>query len=468
MRGDRVMLAGVVAVALMMRLAGAGDRLTADEGYSWLVGSAPDAGAFLERLAVFENTPPLPYLLLTPLPLDDEVWIRLPSIVAAVASVAVLYYAIRALAGSRVALVAALALAVAPYHVIVSNLSRGFVLAGLGLMLALWAAARLVRDGDGRWWALYAAGSVVALYSEYNAALTLLPLTGALIAAGLRPWRRVALLGLAPLLALVPWTPELLRSLDKIDETKVAPSYPNPSPGVVRDEVVMLFFGEHGSTFSDGVHALGLLAVASALAVAAWLVWRREAELAPGPQPDGVRRPVFWLLAGTAAGTFVLHALAAYAGLDLFSVRYLTVLIALSVALLACALALVPWRPALPLAAAGLLAVGVAGFLHREGRELEPDLARARAPAAGADTVLTNTPAVSFYLRDLGVVLDRPFGLGPGLEPETRARGSSYAVVDDARVGDGARPGPGREVTLSAIGGELVVRLVPARSPPAD
>ena len=113
-RGEPVALIVVVALALAVRLAGAGDRLTADEGYSWLVGSAPDVGSFLARLAAFENTPPLFYALLTPLPLDDEVWIRLPSIAAGVASVAALYYAVRALAGSRVGLVAALVLAIAP------------------------------------------------------------------------------------------------------------------------------------------------------------------------------------------------------------------------------------------------------------------------------------------------------------------------------------------------------------------
>ena len=463
MLGAPLALVGVVALALVVRLAGAGDRLTADEGYSWLVGSAPDVGSFLNRLAAFENTPPLFYALLTPLPLDDEVWIRLPSIVAGVASVAALYYAVRALAGSRVGLMAALVLAVAPYHVIFSNSSRGFVLAGLGLVLALWAAARLVRGGDQRWWVLYAGGAVVALYSEYDAALTLVPLAGALIVAGLRPWRRVALLGLAPLLSLVPWTPELLRSLDKLNETKTAPDYPDPTPGVVRDEIVPLFFGEHGATYSAGVHTLQFLAVAGALALAAWLLWRGEGQVAPGPEPPAVRRPVFWLLAGTAAGALVLHALAAYAGLDLFSTRYLTALLPLCAALLACGVALVPWRSALPLAAAVLIALGVAVFLHREGRELEPDLGRAETSARGADAqvILTNSSVVAFYLRDLQVVLDRPFGLGPGLEQETRADGLPYAVVDRRRIGDGPRPGPGRSMTLSAPGGEFVVRLVP-------
>ena len=99
-----------------------------------------------------------------------------------------------------------------------------------------------------------------------------------------------------------------------------------------------------------------------------------------------------------------------YAGLDLFSTRYLTALLPLSAALLACGVALVPWRPALPLAAVVLLALGVAVFVHREGRELEPDLRRAEALARAVDArvILTNSSAVAFYLRHLQVVLDRP------------------------------------------------------------
>src|SRR3954468_13211329 len=182
--GDRrVLLAGIVLLALACRLAGIGDRLSADEGYSWLVGNAVYPGDFRDLLAAYENTPPLYYLLLLPLPLhDDEVWLRLPSLIAGVAAVPVLYAAVRALLDTRAALLSALALAVAPYAVSFSNYARGFSLATLGLVVALWGAARLAKGGGPRWWWLYAAGAVGALYSEYVAALCLLPLALALTA----------------------------------------------------------------------------------------------------------------------------------------------------------------------------------------------------------------------------------------------------------------------------------------------
>ena len=140
-----MLLAGIVLLAVLVRLAGIGDRLSEDEGFSWLVASAPSADVFLDRLAAYENTPPLFYLLLAPLPLDDEHWLRLPALVAGVACVPVLYLAVRPLLGTRAALLSALGLAVAPYAVNWSNFSRGFMVANLGLLIALWAVVQAGR-----------------------------------------------------------------------------------------------------------------------------------------------------------------------------------------------------------------------------------------------------------------------------------------------------------------------------------
>lgn len=145
---DPMVLLGVIIFAgLVLRVVDAGTRINEDEGYSWLVATAPSAGAFLSRLARFENTPPLFYVLLVPLPLDSEVWLRLPSILAGVASIPVLYAIVRPLLGVRAALLAALGLAVAPFAVSYSDFSRGFMVAGLGVLVALLSAQRLAGGG---------------------------------------------------------------------------------------------------------------------------------------------------------------------------------------------------------------------------------------------------------------------------------------------------------------------------------
>ncbi len=165
-----------MAVAVIVRLVGLDDRLSDAEGYSWLVASAPDAAAFFDRLADYENTPPLFYALLAPLPLDSEAWLRLPALVPSVACVPVLYALVRPLLGTPAALLAAAGLAVAPFHVSYANYSRGFMLAALGVLLAAWAIARLAQGGRARWWWLYLAGATVALHSEYDSVLALAPL----------------------------------------------------------------------------------------------------------------------------------------------------------------------------------------------------------------------------------------------------------------------------------------------------
>jgi 4-amino-4-deoxy-L-arabinose transferase-like glycosyltransferase len=438
-------------VAVACRAAGAGDALSADEGYSWLVASAPDADAFLDSLALYENTPPLFYVLLVPLPLDDEVWIRLPALIAGVASVPVLYVAVRPLLGERAALLAALGLAVAPYHVSFSNYARAFTLATLFLLLALWAVARLARGGRRRWWWLYALGAAAALYSQYYSVLFLLPLLAALTAARARPVREVVLFGLAPFLALLPWIGEIDRSRDLAGVTKVDPTYPDPSPGALRDLVAPLFFGEHGSAGAAAGRWLQLLAVAALLAAAVILLRRRAR------RDDGARLAL-WLFGGTAAGTLVLHGVVALAGPDVFETRYLTALVPLSAALLAGGLDSLPWRSAAPVTAAALAALGAAVILQRSDRELEPDYERVAevVDRARPRTVLTNSAVVAYYLRDLPVQLDRPFNLGPGREARARP---PYAVVDDRRVGDGPRPGPGRINVVE----EVVVRVVASR-----
>ncbi|HEY8866073.1 MAG TPA: hypothetical protein VIM22_04010, partial [Solirubrobacteraceae bacterium] len=274
----RTLLGVALLGALVARAVALGDPLAADEGYTWLVASSHSAGTFLDRLAAFENTPPLYYLLAWPLP-DGEAWLRLPSLFAGVACVGALYAALRPLAGTRAALLAAAALAVAPYAVSYSDFARGFILADLGLVIALAGAARRA------WW-VYAAGAAIALYAEYDSALFLVALACAIAWSGIAPAREALVRGLAPLLLLVPWIPEIVRGADADGLTKVAPVYPGPSPGSLRDLVVRLTFGEHGTASAAGLRWLQFVVVVALLVVAA----------------RALARPAFRLLAGTALG----------------------------------------------------------------------------------------------------------------------------------------------------------------------
>jgi hypothetical protein len=397
----RSILGVLLLGALVLRLVAVGDTLSHDEGYTWLVTSASGPDAFFDRLGAYENTPPLYYLLTWPLPDEGVAWLRIISVLAGAGCVAAVWWIARGRAG----LFAAAALAVAPFAVSYSDYARGFLVADLGLLIAVGAAMRR------RWW-LYVLGAAIALYAEYDSALFLVALA---FAVGLDR-RADALKALAPLLLLVVWIPFI-----EDGGTKVDPVYPNPSPGTLRDTLVRLTFGEHGTA-----HAVGLrwLQFALVVAVAVW-AFRKAPR-------------IIWL---TAAGTLALHAITHWLGPDVFAPRYLTELIPL--AAIAVGFAVAQMQRELQVAVAvGIAALAVGVAVKRTGGNDEPDykaIARVVVPAARGRTVLTNSAVVAYYMRGLHPHLDRPFGLRApcaGCRPP-------FLIVDDTRVANSPRPGPG-------------------------
>src|SRR5207249_3249457 len=73
---------------------------------------------------------------------------------------------------------------------------------------------------------------------------------------------------LLPLGLLVPWLPEIVRASHASGITKASPIYPSPSPGSLRDTVVRLTFGEHGTAHAPGLRWLQFAGVAAVLVFA--------------------------------------------------------------------------------------------------------------------------------------------------------------------------------------------------------
>ena len=139
---------------------------------------------------------------------DDRTLIDLPSLVAGIATIALVFGIARILAGRRVALIAAAFAALSPTLSFFAVEARAYSLA-----IALVAASTLVmllvtEEGrSGRWWIAYAALSAAAMYTHYTAAFVLLAQLGWLL--WLRPEaRRPALLAnVGAAAAFIPWVP---------------------------------------------------------------------------------------------------------------------------------------------------------------------------------------------------------------------------------------------------------------------
>lgn len=448
----RLVLAAVVVLAIVLRFVDIGARLAIDDAYSYLVASA-GPHHFLAQLAMTENTPPLFYLLLGPLPLEHEAWLRVPSAVAGTLMCVVLYCALRKPCGERVALLAALATAVSPFLVTYSNLARGFMVEDLALLVGLWAMLKLSERDSRRWWLIYGLVAILALYTEYDAAifLTALTATAVWLAAPERR-RRLALLGLAPLVSLAAWIPELVRAQDQVGVTKLSPHFPSPSLTALRDATVTLALGEYGGTRQGGGRWLEFAAFVL-LTLAAAILLRRTA-----PARDRPARRALALVAGTAALTLLGHVIAGLVGFNLFNQRYMTIMVPLVATLAAAAVLSIRSRAATALAAVLLIALGVVGIARRYNHEYQTDVAPVRAAAIALHprSILTDTPVVLYYLRPLHPVLDRPFDLGPG-RAATCER--PCLIIDDLQTNTGApRPLPGKPALIEGRFGLTLLR----------
>jgi predicted membrane-bound mannosyltransferase len=442
------LLGGVVALAVAVRLAGIGARLSIDDAYSWYAASSPNADVFLDRLAANENTPPLIYLVLMAMPNFEPEWLRVPAVVPGVLLCVVLFMALRPRLGDRPALLAALAVAVAPYLVTYSNFARGFMLSDLALLVALWCLLSLSdRETKGRWAAFFAAGTV-AVWSEYRSAIVLIAMVLAALWIGAPRRRPTVVVGGLALLTLAAWIPEIVRGKDQVGVTKFDPLSASPSVRALRDMFVTLTLGESGGT-GNGASRWLMFAVLLALCGVGYVLLRRG-----WPALDDRARRTIRLLAATAVLTLVGYALAAAVGIEIFTQRYLTILIPFAAALAAAALVALPWRWLVPAAAVALVAVGVGNFARRLGHEWQPDLAPVRAVATDLRprTVLTNTPVVLYYLPSFRPKFDRPYNLGRG---GVRDCVRPCLVIDDTRVHGGTARGAKGEAR--SIGPYLLV-----------
>jgi mannosyltransferase len=203
-------LAALIVLAAALRLATLTEQgFWYDEAFTPVHVLHAGLGATLRSVVHSENTPPLWYLLAwadARVLGDGALALRLPSALAGIATVPVVWAIGLELSGRRAALIGAALVAVNPLFVWYSQEARAYGLFVLFAALAMLCFARLLHEPSGRRAVAFALSGALALLTHYFAAFLLVPMALWLLRE--RAARRAALPAIGALalvgLALLP------------------------------------------------------------------------------------------------------------------------------------------------------------------------------------------------------------------------------------------------------------------------
>ena len=173
---------------------------------------------------------------------DSAFAVRFFSVIFGVATIPIVYRAARELFDGRVALVTALVIAVAPFHIAYSQESRMYAQLGFWSALALWAFVRFWRTSHKRWWSICVVAGAGALYS-HNLAFAVFAALGAWVifdaiqTQTTRLLRATVFAGVAMIVLWLPWLFVVPSQFGKI-----AQAYWVPPPTVVTLVQTLLVF----------------------------------------------------------------------------------------------------------------------------------------------------------------------------------------------------------------------------------
>lgn len=143
-------------------------QLWEDEAATWHFGRLTAAGRLMEQISL-EPTPPLYYGLIgwiMKLFGESDLVMRWPSVIFGAALVPVVFFAGRELWSARAGWIAAVLVAVHPWHVAASREARVYPLFAVLTALAWWLLWRALEQGTLKNWAAVTVGVALACYSH--------------------------------------------------------------------------------------------------------------------------------------------------------------------------------------------------------------------------------------------------------------------------------------------------------------
>lgn len=372
---DRWILGIIVVTGALLRFALARQDLFADElATYWVVTTRGAADVVRTVSTTAEITPPLSFLLswaTTRLGRSPEL-LRLPALVAGIATIPLVHAVGRRTVGRRTGLLAAALTALSPFMAFYSAEARGYGVLMALVLASTWALLRALDTGGRAWWVAHAVCVALAAYTHYTAVFVLAAqLLWALLAHPSA--RRPLLIATASAAALyTPWLPGLRGDLDSPTTEILAflsPFNLETAQIVLGHWMVGFPFAGDGRSLRDlpGTVALVLLVVGLGAAVIDGAV-RRARSAGPAERPGWTERGKAAEQPSTQHGLILLASLAVVTPLgaiaqsvlstDVFSVRSLAAswpYLALTVAAVVTAA-----RPPLRAVASVLLVAGMA------------------------------------------------------------------------------------------------------------
>jgi 4-amino-4-deoxy-L-arabinose transferase-like glycosyltransferase len=378
-----VAVVGIALLAFALRWASIHQSLFGDELFLYSRVHLQSFGRMLSLVHDNENTPPLFFIaawLFAKGP-DPMLLVRVPSLLANVGLVFLIFALGRQVLGVRPALLGAAWFAISPFQIFYGTEDRAYSAVALLVVISTLAFLAAMRREDARWpWIVYGIAAIAALYTHYISLLVLVPQAAWGLWTHRATIRRQLTCHGIVVLAALPWIPFfVLQARHSARESvRLSTLSPLTAPNVIKTEIQSLL----GHPFIapgrlPGVTALIVLGAAVCAALLWVAVMRVKKRDHLSGFLTGIRRAL-----STERGLVLLLSVLPLVGLVIYSIRPHTSLLLprnLEVATPYAALVfgwLVAWPPprwSLILAAVALGALAVGTVKMMEPAYQRPD-----------------------------------------------------------------------------------------------
>lgn len=283
----------LTATGAALRVAILDQSLFADELSTWWIVSTNGLEGVISTVhGNAEITPPLAFVaseLAAQIDLGREM-LRLPSLLAGVATIPAVYLVGACTVGRPAAVVAAALTTLSPFMIYYSAEARSYAPMMLFVVLSTLAMLAAVDTRRTRWWVLYAVCSCAAMYSHYTAVFALGAQVLWLLWAHPEARRAAILANLGAAAAFAPWltgvrndfdspTTEILSALTPFDLHSVRVSVTHVAVGYPYDTIGLRELpGEPGLVLLGAALVLGVAGLAVAVSRTGLRDWLRRAD----------------------------------------------------------------------------------------------------------------------------------------------------------------------------------------------